>query len=528
MGSRIAILLTACSQQFDACIAGIAHALGLPISRLKILVFTIAILCLLGLSASQITGTGHQVDALTNLRFAYNYYHHGVLSTDVSPPYLPSNAREPVPNIITSFHLRLLSLVLPDQSYSYLLQGEGAHAVKLVNLYWVVLGLVATALLTNELLGSFLLALLTTCLVGFFFFAMPIFVDTLYTEMQAAVMLLWACWFLLLTASRGKTVDYILAGISLGLLSLTKAIFFYISLVLLAFLLLRSLWVYRRSAMKTLRQPAAVATIAGFSFTLMPWMLRNKLELGTIQLTQRGGRVMYTRAIQNRMQNQEIPGAIYFWGPSFYRHASRLMGFGAMPEDFQAGGRYQRINRESSNFKQADLAAVKAGRPQDVVSYMRKTGAEVTRITYQAAAMGVADPYRYAEKKVGEQAKRMILADPIRHLIMTPLFLWRGIWSWPNQGVMFRVNGLYIIMKDIFSLVAYLSMITLFVFGMIRRNAISLSITVLPVGMLLAYGLLTHNIPRYSTPAIPMMIISMVVLIDRAMDRFSVTRLRNG
>lgn len=493
----------------------LARLFGLSSQRLKILVTALLIVFLLTLSASQITGSVHQKDALANLRFAHNYYHQGVLSLDDSPPYLPSNAREPVPNIVTSFQLRLMALVTPDPTYRHLLQGEGSRQVKLVNLFWVAFGLVATALLANELLSSFFLVLFSIALVGIFFFAVPMFVDTLYTELQTAVLLLWASWFLLMAVSKGKRRHFILAGVVLGFLSLTKAIFFYVSIVLFGFLILRTFWMRSKGKIYRVRF-LALFMIAGFSITVMPWMLRNKVQLGTFQLTQRGGRVMYVRAIKNNMQNQEIPGAIYFWGPSFYRHASSILGFGAVPEDFQAGGRYQRINREESNFKKADLEAVRKGRPQDAISYMRQGGAEVNRITIAAGANGVADPYRYAESMVGKKAKSLILSNPWRHLSMTPLFFWRGIWSWPNEGVgILKSSWLYVVFKDLLALASYVSLLGLFLLALIRRNAPHLSITVMPVGMILAYGLLSHNIPRYSSPAIPLMVLSMVVLIDK-------------
>jgi hypothetical protein len=98
---------------------------------------------------------------------------------------------------------------------------------------------------------------------------------------------------------------------------------------------------------------------------------------------------------------------------------------------------------------------------------------------------------------------------------MTPLFLWRGIWSWPNEGVMVKASGLYVLIKDLLALASYVSLFILFLIGVLRRRARDLAITVLPVGMVFAYAFLTHNIPRYSSPAIPLMILSMVVLLER-------------
>jgi hypothetical protein len=516
-GSKnIANLIDGLSYKFDGFMFNLAQSCRVSPHRFKILLVLLLIFALVLLSASQITDADIQKDALVNLRFAFNLAHHGALSVSESSPYLASNAREPIPNLVTGLHLRILELFQPELAFSDLAQGRGSQLLKLVNVYWVVLGLVATSLLAKALLKSFMLEVMAIVLVGYFFFAVPMIVDNLYTELQASVLLLWSSWFLLRASTRRRWTDALLVGIGFGLLSLTKAIMFYVCLLVMALLLLRWLWVSLRSGFRFRSgRASALAMLAGLALAVLPWTLRNRVELGTFQLTQRGGRVMYARAIKNRMENGEIPGVIYFWGPSFYQHISRRLGFGAEPHDYQAGGRYRRINRYGSNFQRSDYEAMVAGRPQDVVSYHRKVGAEVNRITYQAAAQGVSDPNRYAEKQVGAKARRMIVGDPIRHLLMTPLFAWRGIWSWPNEGAMFKTSGLYVLVKDLLSLASYVSLFIVFLIGVLRCRARDLAITVLPVGMLLAYALLTHNIPRYSSPAIPLMILSMVVLLER-------------
>jgi hypothetical protein len=514
MGGILSSFVTQGSDRFDAWIDGQSRRLGLRVSRIKVLIVALTILAMLAIGATQITEAGSQKDALVNLRLAHNLARHGVLSTDERAPFSASNAREPVPNLITAGHLKLMAITGNVPSYRELVEGPCARAVKGANLYWAALGLVATALLAQVLTGRMLLVVIATVLVGYFFFAVPMFIDTLYTELQASVMLLWSSLFLLLAVRTSRRRWFLAAGLGFGLLSLTKAIFFYVGLLIIGVLVLHGLWI---AARRRRHQPLAAAAVLllGFTGAVLPWMIRNQLQLGTVQLTQRGGRVLYARAIKNGMTAAEIPGALHFWGPSFYQHASRLLGIGASPADFQAGGRYQRINRYGSDFQQADLQAAMAGRPQAVISYHRRVGAEVNRLIFLAAAQGVPDANRVAEKQVGEKAKRMILSDPVRHLVMTPLFLWRGIWSWPNEGVNFKASSLYVLVKDLLALLSYGALMVLFLLGVIRRNGSFLALTLLPVGMLLAYGLLSHNIPRYSAPAIPLMILSLVILVGR-------------
>lgn len=514
MNSGCARFVSACSQWLDELGLKAARTLGINIKTFRLLAVALLIVALTGLSASQITGDAIKNDAVANLRLAFNFFRHGVLSLDANPPYLPSNAREPIPNLVAANHLRFLGLSQSNLSFSYLIQGHGAYILKLVNLYWVALGLLATTLLVKELVDSVALVMIVTTLVGVFFFAAPMFVDTLYTELHAAVVLLWTSFFLLKASTTGKKVYYILGGLCLGLLSLTKAIFFYITIALFPLLFLLLLFRVQRKRSIVFSFSSIMLLVASFFLAVTPWIMRNKLELGTTQIAQRGGRVLSARAMKNHMENNEIPGAIFFWGPSFYQHASRLLGFGALPQDFQRGGRYQRINREGSDFRQQDLEAEFLGHPQDAISYKRKNGAEITKLRLYAEAKGIANPERYSETVASQRAKAKIMANPLRHLVMTPLFLWRGIWAWPNQGVrIIKSNSSYVLLKDALALVSYVSLFVVFSLGMLRGNSRYLAITVMPVAMLLAYGLLTHNLPRYSTPAIPIMIISAAVLI---------------
>jgi hypothetical protein len=56
----------------------------------------------------------------------------------------------------------------------------------------------------------------------------------------------------------------------------------------------------------------------------------------------------------------------------------------------------------------------------------------------------------------------------------------------------------------------------LFVLGVLRRQLSLLALTLLPVLMIAFYALGTHGLPRYNSPAIPLMLISLVLVIDRA------------
>ena len=82
----------------------------------------------------------------------------------------------------------------------------------------------------------------------------------------------------------------------------------------------------------------------------------------------------------------------------------------------------------------------------------------------------------------------MIADDPARHLATTPLFLWRGAF---------------------FPLPVLLAAL---VYALWRRDY-ALGVFVLPgLGTIMFFGLLTHFLPRYSAPVLPMAVVTVVVL----------------
>jgi hypothetical protein len=260
--------------------------------------------------------------------------------------------------------------------------------------------------------------------------------------------------------------------------------------------------------------------LLGMLISLAPWLLRNWLVLGQTQFTQRGGHVLLTRAVKDRMSLAELPGALYFWGPSLYQKTSSLLGLGATRVDFQSGGRFQHLNREASaDFYQADVRAQQEGRPEAAVSYYHKAAAQLERYRFEAIAAGHPKPDAAADRGARRQAVRMIQEQPIRHLWMSGVFAWRGIWSQPNQGVHFKSNGLYVIIKDAIAGLSYAALMLLFVLGLLRRHLPLIALTLLPVFLIAFYALFTHGLARYNSPAIPLMLISLVLVIDRVRPR---------
>ena len=489
-----------------------AVALLPPGRRARLLIALMAVV-VLTMAGSQITGAPILQDANENLILARNQARFGSFSLDHQPPLKPSNQREPLPPLVVAAHLGVLDRLVPGITSGELAQGKGAYWLKLSNLYWVALGVLGTVLLAQGLTGSLPLILVMVGLVGYFFLALPQVVDSLYTELQAGVLMIWSSWLLLMAWSRPGRRWPLLLGVSLGLLTLVKGVFLYIVPLLVIAELLGGLLAHSHR-LRRLQRPLLL--LLGLLLPLAPWLLRNWLVVGQVQLTQRGGHVLLTRALKDRMTPAELPGALYRWGPSLYQRTASLLGVGATREDFQAGGRFQHLNRDGSNFQRADLRAQAEGKPEAAVSYYRKAYAQLERYRLEAIAAGHPNPQAEADRRARLQASQLIREQPVRHLWMSGVFAWRGIWSQPNQGVNFKANGFYVILKDGIAGLSYGALMLLFVLGVLRRQFSLLALTLLPVLMISFYALGTHGLPRYNSPAIPLMLISLVLVIDRA------------
>ena len=188
----------------------------------------------MGLAASQITGARIHKDGQENLMLARNIARSGIFSLDHQTPLKPTNQREPLPPLVVAAHLQGLDRVAPEITKGELGQGKAAYWLKVSNLYWVALGVLGTVLLAQSLTRSLPLILLMMGLVGYFFLALPQVVDSLYTELQAGVLLIWSTWLLLMAWSRPGRRWPLLLGVSLGLLTLVKGIFLYVFPVLIA------------------------------------------------------------------------------------------------------------------------------------------------------------------------------------------------------------------------------------------------------------------------------------------------------
>lgn len=460
--------------------------------------------------ARTLTDTPNQYDAAQNMAAAYNLAVHGVFSQDIGPDPAPGMTREPLPIVALAAHMRLHPGLDVAMDFETMNSGAAVIAVKRHNLLWAAGLLAGVFVLVQTALGPSRLALpagiLAMAMTHAFFLGKTRILDTTYTEVQAATLMVWGSVALVRALQTGRSGWFLATGLLLGALALTKAVMLHVGIgVVLCLFVVHVLFAPAGGRMRALAQTGLLAL--GLALVAGPWIMRNAIVHGEAQITGRSGEVMMIRAVLNGMSDEERRGAYTAWGPGKYLVPILGQSYAFGPEDFEEGGRLQRLNRLStSTFAERDRAAEAAGRPQDAISYYRSAKAESVRLALAYAAEGHADPSSAADSALRAQAIEMVRSDPGAHLALTPAIVWRIVWNF-QAGVVpgpvrFGLNAAAFALLWVFAIL-----------GLLTRNPVMLGIGLAPVGMIALYVLATHAIARYSEPAVPNMIVALVVAL---------------
>jgi hypothetical protein len=311
--------------------------------------------------------------------------------------------------------------------------------------------------------------------------------------------MLWASLLLVRSVRPVRPGSCFLAGAAFGMLCLTKAVFLYLA-PLAALIVFFCLAPAQRRA--SVRAFACCTVFAlGIAAAAGPWMLRNYMHCGAATLTLRGGTVLYGRMLRNTMTMDEVVSAVYLWGPGAYKKLVKQSFLDRSPADFEEGGRGARLNRSSdSGFARRDDAAEQAGRPEDAVCFHSRSRAERVRVISHFAALGHANPEMAADDYLKREALRWIVRHPFRHAFMTLVFAWRGVWCFYGGGIFTVLNAL-----------CAASFLALAAYGPLAGRPRITACFALPFLMLLFNAFFSHNLSRYSAPALPHMIVSLLM-----------------
>ena len=422
------------------------------------------------------TASPIESDAHLNLRAAYHLVHTGVLGanhveTDKPKPQM---RREPVPMLVTAAFLALHPAFERPYTIADLAEGPLTKTVKEVNAVWRFLAAVFFMLLCAELFVPRYIAaglgLLGLGVSEIFFFSQPVYVDRLMTEIPGSAMLLVASWCAVRFAKKKCLSRAVALGVALALLALTKAAFFYIGMVFVPLLLLMDV-IENRRGHQNVRPKELIAAYLGvilaMAATVAPWLIRNYVEFGTVQVTARASEIMGQRVL---LVEKPLLGELYFFSPQWLRNWPIGPLTGYTPQDLRPGGRI------------AELTSVKEKHGQIFAQQMQAEG-----------YTGSAEQWRR------QMVMRYIAQHPLEYVASIPIFAYKGMGFMQNWGMIF--NGL-----------ALLSFFCVFLWAIFAGQQILVAAFGLGAGLFAFISVFTDAVVRYNSPMTPLVVVSVLWL----------------
>lgn len=470
-------------------------------------------------SSREIGGQSIKGDATQNMKIAYNLFHNGHFSLHGKyPEHAPTSFREPVPPVFTAVYLKLV--LDSHQTYEVESWHNGAYTrlIKLGNLFWVFTGLVGTWLLASRLMRSPVASALAVGLAYLFFFDLPGVVNSLYTELPAGTLMIWSALALVVALESRRIKHAVLAGVVLGLLCLTKNAFQVVAPAVIVLSAAVAWLQTRKSDPWPVFRHLVIPALMAFAAVITPWIIRNKIVMGSTEISSgRSGYVMYKRALMDHMSDTAFKKGFYLYGPRIYKTAVAGSDWAITnPKDLLRGGALQWLNpTTNSDFQNDDNQAIYEGRPDKSFTYYRKSAAVYQQLKKILEEGHHPTPDLTADLIMQRVAKQQWMADPVAHLKITVLLLWRGFW-WAPSHVPDPIPGapdISHLTAEWVNLTAGLSLYLLFAIATVRRHAAVFATTAVPVFMLGVHALATQNLPRFTLPAIPFMLLALVYLL---------------
>lgn len=460
-------------------------------SRTGIAVGVIIVMCLF--SCLLLSGRPVVKDASETLVMALNLQRHGVMSSDVAPPYRPSMMREPLPVLVGAAAISVVDAVAGEASPRAYFSGERVRYLKLQNLFWLAVLMAAAAMAVRhfdnniawEIAAMLCVALPFTFLVPRAL-ATSIGVDSLYTDLDGAALLTAASTALAIGFQRRNLRVLLLAGLLFGSAILTKAATLYVFPGVLAAVAVLA-W---RGSGWSLRQAAAteLALLAPVVLLACGWMTRNYLDTGYFQLAERGGPIVLYRGMLDGMTREQYAGSFFAWAAwPLQPIVGRLTGFN--DADLKVGGRLQELQMWLPGTDAVrDQRTEDEARPEDALTWYRQSRAVYEAAERQLAASGDRYPAGGADALTRREGERLILERPFMNAALVLPLIWR-------------------------SAMVTLPLLIIALLYALRQRRPDLALLVLPAfGMVLFYALLTHYAPRYTWVPRPLATVGIILV----------------
>ena len=448
---------------------------------LKILLLVIVCVYFAKNATEQINYSPVKKDAMQILAMALNAYNHGVVSKSYTEKdILPTAYREPGYPLFMSLGMSVI-LERNELDVTEALESTTTETRSKVNelKYLNVVILIAIALLsfaaTNLFTRNYIISLLALVMVGnnqILKENVNLFINE---NFAALLILLTGFAFALTQLKNNRRCYYFTLGLILSVLTLTKAMFFYFFPVGLLFLLYsaKRQKLPKRSALKNI----SLFALGFLVFTLF-WIGRNYYHFDRFFLTQRGGRILAVRSAYDTMSVREYFASFLYWTPN--DKAKKILSKYFTKED------YQNLDRDNINGYR---------------HIMRHRQHFLLKLHNDSVLV---------DKILLEQAKSEMLKNPVKHLLTTIPFAYRGIFVTPR---LYLFDDFYIIKGTYLCFILFFCLFMVTIGSLIERDLPLFTFFFPAVFSYSFYSLFSHNIPRYNTALIPVLWVATILFI---------------
>jgi 4-amino-4-deoxy-L-arabinose transferase-like glycosyltransferase len=308
------------------------------------------------------------------------------------------------------------------------------------------------------------------------------------SELTAGTLLICHAFLLALVArDPQRRLAAVLAGVALGLLVLTKAIFIFYIVGGIA--LLGVLAPFAGTRRHVAFRPALIVALVAFA-VMSAWIVRNIVVVDSPLLTQRGNGILVRRAEHGTMDWDEVAASFIFYAPYVGRDLAEAW---FEPEHYNMLRRYY---------------------PKGYHARVRDGGGLVNARTA-----------RNLEHSNGRFASLIRIVTPLqviienlpKQLVLSASFMWRGMGmsvldKWTGIAFIDRVIG---VGARIFTIVLVPAVIWA-TLRAARRRQWPVFFFLLPASYaILIHAGITHGLPRFTSPVIPCAIVALCWLLHR-------------
>ncbi len=259
---------------------------------------------------------------------------------------------------------------------------------------------------------------------------------------------------------RGQAICWIVPGLVLAALTLTKAVFLYFALAGFPLLIVIGLV---QSGQRRRVVVAALAAMVAFGLPVFSWMARNHHHSDRYVLTSFARQLvsLSVRESYNDISARESLAGLVFWTRA---NAGRDCAYALFPKEMITKVVSSGTSGSYWNF---GIARVRAPDPS----------------VWESPPVRRAR--RVAQDELSSELRSRILSRPVKHLLVTGLFFWRGMWI------------------DEFIVVSLPALIVIALGSMFRRRYLLLLLFSPGLFSLVFYPLVSVAVPRFQMTTLP-------------------------